>query len=98
MPGIVLITGASGLIGKPLCRQLQAGGYTVHALSRSENHERDGVKFFQWDPEKGIIDKNCIHDAEAVIHLAGEGITAKPWTKDQKQKIIKSRTDSIKLI
>lgn len=98
MPGIVLITGASGLIGRPLCRQLQDGGYTVHALSRSENDERDGIKFFQWDPEKGIIDRNCIHDAVAVIHLAGEAITAKPWTKAQKQKIIKSRTESIKLV
>ena len=94
----VLITGATGLIGKRLTHLLLSNGYTVHSLSRKAIPDEPGIKTFLWNPERGTIDEKCLKNVEAVIHLAGEGIAAKPWTKLRKQQIIKSRTDTIRLL
>jgi uncharacterized protein (TIGR01777 family) len=93
----ILITGASGMIGKALCDRLSEKGYEINALSR-EIKSSSTVKFYQWDVLKKEIDENAFDGISAVIHLAGENIGKSRWTTEQKQKIIKSRTDSIKLI
>jgi len=94
----VLITGGSGLIGKPLTKALLEKGYGVHHLSRSKNSKIEGVKNFQWDIHSGKIDPGCIENVESVIHLSGEGIASKPWTQKQKKELINSRVKSIQLI
>lgn len=95
----VLITGGTGLIGKHLCRQLLDKGYHIHLLSRKANPSADSrIKSFIWDVKNGIIDKNCIDGVDTIIHLAGEGIVDKRWTKQRKKDIIDSRTESIRMI
>lgn len=94
----VLITGASGLIGKPLTEALIKKGFTVHQLSRNLSNANDGVKIFKWDVSRMEIDENCIKDVEVIINLAGEGITDKAWTQKRKQQIVKSRTGAIRLL
>lgn len=98
MPQTVLITGATGLIGKQLIRLLLDNGYLIHTLSRREQVSQAGIKSFVWDLEKNLIDKRCMENVSAVIHLAGESIAAKPWTNARKKQIIESRTKSISLI
>lgn len=94
----VLITGGTGLIGRRLTQLLLSNGYTVHTLSRKTIADVPGIKTFLWSPERGTIDEKCLNNVEVIIHLAGEGIAAKPWTRDRKQQLIKSRTDTIRLI
>lgn len=98
MAKTVLITGASGLLGRHLCSLLLSDGYEVRALSRGSSVPVPGVESFRWDIEKGYFDPQSLENVEAVIHLAGENLAARPWTKGQKQKIIRSRTDSIRLL
>lgn len=98
MTKVVLITGASGLIGRPLTKALLAKGYTIHHLSRSVKNEIQGVKTFQWNIKEGQIDPACLQGVTSIIHLAGEGIGARPWTNRQKREIVESRTESIRLI
>ena len=95
----ILITGGSGLIGGAITSQLLQAGYTVHLLSRSdEPHGNPRIKRFKWNLDTSQIDGRCIEKVEAVIHLAGEGIADKRWTKSRKKAIIESRTKSISMI
>jgi len=93
----VLITGASGLIGRHLTPQLQSRGYRVIHLSRSSS-PKNGVETFTWDVGKGIIDDRAVEQAEYIIHLAGAGIADSKWTEERKKEIISSRTDSTRLL
>lgn len=94
----ILITGASGMVGKHLTKALTEKGYLVHALVRKPQPDTPQVKYFTWDVEKGIIDKTCIEDVDAIVHLAGENIGKKPWSKRVRTHILQSRTDSIGLL
>lgn len=94
----ILITGASGMVGEHLTTALTKKGYIVHALVRKARPDTEQVKHFTWDVEKGIIDKTCIEEVDAIVHLAGENIGKKPWSKNIRTKILKSRTDSIALV
>ncbi|HEX6226815.1 MAG TPA: TIGR01777 family oxidoreductase [Chryseolinea sp.] len=92
----ILITGASGLIGTRLTGLLQRNGYEVANLARSASSEKP--KTFLWDPDKDKIDSTSIRFPDSIIHLAGESIGGKPWTKDRKNRILKSRTHSTWLL
>ena len=94
----VLITGGNGLIGHNLTRLLSEAGYSVHHLSRKDKASSNGAKVFKWDIESNEIDPDCILGVGAIIHLAGEGIADKPWKNSQKEILIKSRTESIRLL
>lgn len=95
----ILITGGSGLVGKPLTRMLLQKGYNIHHLSRKpELHGNPRITVFHWDIDNNEIDNNCLTGVTAIIHLAGEGIAEKRWTTHRKQKIVQSRTNSIAML
>ncbi|RYX84952.1 NAD-dependent epimerase/dehydratase family protein, partial [bacterium] len=93
----ILITGGTGLLGKPLTQLLLEKGYTVSHLSRKKG-SNPKMKTFLWDVKQGKIDQNCIDGVDTIIHLAGAGIADSRWTDERKREIIESRTESIKLI
>jgi uncharacterized protein len=93
----VVIAGGTGLIGLRLSRMLREAGYTVVHLSRRANPTAE-FPTFAWQPDKGIIDKNVLVNADAVVNLAGAGIADKHWTAKRKQEIIESRTSGNALI
>lgn len=93
----VLITGGSGLIGSHLTRLLLSENYEVVHLSRSVNSKL-GVKTYKWDIKEGYIDENAFEGVNYIVHLAGAGITDKPWTFKYRKEIVKSRIDGIPLI
>jgi len=93
----ILITGASGSVGKRLTSLLLDKGYQVSALSRTPG-QNPAVKTFIWNVNQGIIDECCIDGIDTIIHLAGAGIAEKRWTNTRKKELIDSRTKSIGLI
>ena len=95
----ILITGATGLIGKELVKLLLAKNHTVHYLttSKSKIESKPNYQGFYWNPQQGKIDENCIYEVDVIIHLAGANI-AKRWTDKYKQEIIESRTLSTELL
>lgn len=93
----ILITGGTGLLGKQLTPLLLDKGYTVSHLSRKPGNDAR-VKTFIWNIAKGQIDEHCIDGVDMIIHLAGEGIADKRWTKARKKLIVESRTKSIQLV
>ncbi|MXV16945.1 TIGR01777 family oxidoreductase [Hufsiella ginkgonis] len=94
----ILLTGGSGLVGKTLTELLLKNGHTVHHLTRNKTNRTPGARLFLWNVGQEQIDPASIRGVTTVIHLAGEGIAEKPWTTKRKEAIIKSRTDSIRLI
>ncbi|MCJ8210367.1 TIGR01777 family oxidoreductase [Mucilaginibacter sp. RS28] len=92
----VLITGASGLIGRKLSALLLSKNYKVSYLSRSNS--RNDASTFLWDVDKGTIDERCLDGVDLIVHLAGAGVAEKRWTKKRKKEIIDSRVKSIELI
>lgn len=98
----ILLTGGTGLIGKRLRARLLRNGHQLVLLTRRPDKLRKELdlplEIFGWDPEKGSLDAGALNGVEAIIHLAGEGIADKRWSDAQKEKILKSRIDSAKLL
>ncbi len=90
-PKTILISGATGLVGRPLCEALQARGHTVRRLSRGAGGE------FQWNVSAGQLDPASMQGVDVVIHLAGESV-AQRWTAAAKARILRSRVDGTKLL
>lgn len=93
----VLITGASGMIGRKLVPALINKGYQVSMLSRSAR-PLPNTRVFLWNVENQSIDTSCFDGVSAIIHLAGENIASKRWTAKRKQQILDSRVNSTKLL
>jgi uncharacterized protein (TIGR01777 family) len=93
----VLITGATGMIGKALVQALLKKAYTISILS---THPRfiPNVQVFKWNPQNQVIDSNCFNGVNAIIHLAGANIAEGKWTPTRKQEIINSRVGSTELL
>ena len=89
----ILITGATGLIGRAVCQLLVNEDSQVVVLSRSQPAAigLSGVSAFRWEPEAESPPAQAWEGVEAVIHLAGEPVAAARWTDEQKRRIRDSR-------
>jgi uncharacterized protein (TIGR01777 family) len=85
---IVVVSGASGMIGQALVQSLSTRGHRVRRLVRPGSMR--GADDIAWDPEHGELDPAALSDAAAVVNLAGANI-AQRWTSSAKQAIVQSR-------
>lgn len=86
----IAISGCSGLIGSELKAFLLGGGHEVIRISRTPS---DDPTEAYWDAAKGQLDTSNLEGLDAFVHLAGENIAAKRWTKNQKLRLYSSRVD-----
>src|SRR5512144_1187887 len=84
----VLITGATGLIGRELQKSLREKGHDLLLASRKPPKDES---YIQWDPENGFAQPERLEGVHAVVHLAGESISALRWTDEKKKAIRDSR-------
>jgi len=92
----IVVTGASGLIGRRLVSELQqAGAQVIRAVRRPVE---DQAREMFWDPDNGKIDATRLEGVDAVVHLAGENIAGHRWTESFKQKIRDSRVNGTRLV
>jgi uncharacterized protein len=98
----VLVTGATGFIGRRVVARLVEQGHSVVALSRNPSKAKRILSYpcsiLSWDGEKEPLPAEGLEGTTAVIHLAGEGIAEKRWTQAQKDKIRESRIASTRNI
>lgn len=82
----ILITGASGLIGKELQKSFR--GYEILLASRGEPKDTNHI---QWNADTGFADADLhrLEGLDAVIHLAGEPIGGGLRWSDEKKKAIR---------
>lgn len=91
----VLISGASGLVGTEVARQLREQGHEALRLVRREKRAADEVS---WDPSKGEIEPGIMESIDAVVNMAGATTGKIPWTKKYMREIIDSRIDSTRTL
>lgn len=89
----VLITGASGMIGRAVTESLSRQGYTVYPLLRNT---QGGPFCYMQSQHKILIDPDV--PLFAVINLAGENIAEKRWNPQRKKDIIESRQLTTQLL
>jgi hypothetical protein len=87
----IVVSGASGFIGRRLLQSLAAEGHQLHVLSRRAGaNVPAGVGVSVWDPLEGEPPAESLRGQDAVIHLAGENV-AQRWTAGAKRRILESR-------
>jgi len=93
----IIISGATGFIGRKLTSELVKQGNRVIALSRNpekyQNFFKENVKFLRWDSQNSDSLLAPLPEVKAVINLAGENIGAGIWTRKRKERLLTSRLD-----
>ncbi len=95
----VLITGATGFIGKKWIEKLLHEGHSAIGISRRDLSHKDepSLQWLSWDqlqnpegPTLGLLKK-----VTDVVHLAGENISDGRWTEARKEILRESRIKPI---
>jgi uncharacterized protein (TIGR01777 family) len=91
----VLISGASGLVGTEVIRQLEAEGHEALRLVR---RKPTSPKEVEWNPAAGYIQEGIMETIDAVVNMAGATTGKIPWTAKYKEEIVSSRLDSTRTL
>jgi hypothetical protein len=91
----IVVAGSRGLIGSALVPALRAHGHHVRRLVRGAPSAPDDV---EWDPDAGRLDPAALAGADAVINLAGAGVSDRPLTRARKRTVLLSRTRTAGLL
>ena len=92
----IVISGASGLVGRSLAQLLLANRHEVARLVRPGAKAEPGD--VRWDPAAATIDMAAMEGAEAVVHLSGASIAAGRWTSARKAELRSSRVDTTRVL
>jgi uncharacterized protein len=94
-PKRVVVTGATGHIGRRLCPRLMERGYQVVVFSRDPGQARRSLpgvaEYVAWRPAESGAWASAIDGAHGVVHLAGASLFGKRWSAGYKREIIASR-------
>ncbi|MCE3011195.1 MAG: TIGR01777 family oxidoreductase [Proteobacteria bacterium] len=94
----ILITGATGLVGKELGKKLTEQGHEIVVVSRQKQKAQLECPFpcevIEADLQNEEIPSESLRGIEAVIHLMGENVGDGRWSQRKKQRIYDSRVKS----
>lgn len=90
----ILVTGATGLVGRAVVNTLVERDHEVVVTSRSPDRARSFLpllyRLVAWDPNDGPAPPAAFEGVDAIVHLAGESVAGR-WTDEKKQAIRDSR-------
>jgi uncharacterized protein (TIGR01777 family) len=99
---MVVVAGATGLVGRALCSRLVECGYDVVALVRDPNRAAalfpGPVSLLQWEPDVDGPWQTKVADADVVVNLVGEPIAPLRWSDARKRILRSSRIATTKRI
>ena len=91
----LVVSGASGLVGRALAKAAAGRGELVRRLVRRAPTAADE---FAWDPGRGECDPEAFRGCRAVVHLAGENIAGGRWTAARRRRVVDSRVLGTRLV
>jgi len=98
----IIITGATGLIGRRLCTTLTNRGDNLTIFTSDINKAGRIIggahEFIKWDYNNPTGWEECIEGKYAVIHLAGSSIAGRRWDDEYKKSIFNSRKISTQIL
>lgn len=91
----IIVTGATGLIGRNLCPILIERGdeltlFTTHR-KKAESAVPGAKEYVEWDYNNLDRWKDIVEGKDAIIHLAGANLFGKRWSAEYKNTILQSR-------
>ncbi|GAB1489086.1 TIGR01777 family oxidoreductase [Opitutaceae bacterium] len=91
----ILVSGASGLVGRVLVPLLTTQGHSVVRLVRRASTGPDEAR---WDPMRGTLDLTGVGRIDAVVNLAGAGIADGRWSVPRRREILESRVNGTRTL
>jgi uncharacterized protein (TIGR01777 family) len=96
----ILVTGATGLVGRALVPALARDGHMVCRLVRPQTKTQGGSAGafdVAWNPDTGELGGAAV-GAEAVVNLGGASIADRRWTAERKTILRTSRVNSTRAL
>lgn len=91
-----VLSGASGLIGRAVRRELTVAGWESRQLVRRKAEGPDEV---EWGAGRGAgLDPEALGKPAVAIHLSGAGIADRRWSEARKRLIVESRVESTRAL
>ncbi len=91
----ILITGATGMVGREVGKKLVRAGHTIFVISRNAEKAHLELPFpcdvIEGDLSEEPIKNELLREVEAVVHLAGESVAEARWSDQKKKRIYSSR-------
>ena len=91
----IVVTGATGFIGRELLLALKQHGHEVVVLSRNPEEAKKKLPYpcsvFKWNPTQESAPLEAFQNVDGVIHLLGERVAGGLWTDERKKAIFESR-------
>jgi uncharacterized protein (TIGR01777 family) len=91
----ILVTGATGLIGRKVCQELVRRKHDLAIVSRDPEKAAERLRLpameFKWDALTDSFPPLALDRVDAIVHLAGEPIANRFWTTAERERILKSR-------
>jgi uncharacterized protein (TIGR01777 family) len=91
-PKRMLLSGASGMLGKAISAALTQRGANLVKLVR---HDPKAVDEMHWNPMEGkISSRETLEGLTAAFHLSGANVSSRRWTAKYKREMTESRVNT----
>ena len=98
---VVMVTGATGLLGRAIAKTYLAEGRKVHLVGRDAEKLRqlygNHAAIFVWEQVSDEFPAHALEGVSTAFHLMGEPVGGR-WTKAKKKRIITSRVTSAQML
>ena len=71
-PGIALVTGGTGMVGKHIAKTLLERGWKVRVLTRRQNYHPDNIEIIHGHVNDIASLKKCVDNVDIIFHCAAE--------------------------
>jgi len=92
----ILLSGASGMLGKAIALRFESQGNRVLRLVRRRAESESELS---WDPAgAGIAEPQKLEGLAAAVHLSGANVASRRWTAAFKREMAESRIQSTRVL